>query len=71
MNGKGDKRRPMDEGRFRENFDQINWRRPSVCPGCNQEIDPTTCHCGEDIRPGIVHDNHYPVPQGCNCFRDS
>jgi hypothetical protein len=25
MNGKGDKRRPMDEKKFREHFDDINW----------------------------------------------
>lgn len=25
MNGKGDKRRPTDEKKFREHFDEINW----------------------------------------------
>jgi hypothetical protein len=40
------------------------------CPGCGKVIDPATCHCGETIGPNIVHDNHHPIPAGCDCFRD-
>lgn len=40
-----------------------------TCPGCENEIDPETCHCGETIKPGVVHDNHSPVPMGCDCGR--
>jgi len=38
-----------------------------TCGGCHQEIDPGVCWCGDDIRPGVVHDNHYPIPMGCVC----
>lgn len=66
--GKGDKRRPTDEKKFRENWNRIDWRKKTICPGCKNEIDPETCHCGESI-PGNC-DNHSPIPMGCNCFRD-
>lgn len=47
-------------------------RRPEMawlprCSGCKQEIDEDTCCCGEAIRPGVIHDNHNPVPMGCKC----
>jgi len=42
-------------------------RKEPKCPGCGQEIDPDVCSCGEPIRPGVTHDNHYPVPMGCRC----
>lgn len=54
-------------------FDETDRLSPVVierprCVGCGEEIDPTTCHCGiETDYPG--HDNHYPVPMGCNCHR--
>jgi len=39
----------------------------AICAGpCGEEIDPTTCMCGEPIT-GAAHDNHYPVPLGCAC----
>jgi len=38
-----------------------------TCPGCKQEIDPDTCQCGEPIQENIGHDNHNPVPMGCEC----
>lgn len=40
------------------------------CSGCGQEIDPDICYCGEPINGGN-HDNHSPVPIGCNCHRES
>lgn len=40
----------------------------TLCVGCGQEIDETTCHCGEPMSHG-PHDNHDPIPAGCNCFR--
>lgn len=43
----------------------------TVCSTCGNEIDPTVCGCGEAIGPGITHDNHYPVPAGCACFRET
>lgn len=39
------------------------------CTGCGKVIDPDWCHCGEAIAPNIVHDNHHPIPAGCDCFR--
>jgi hypothetical protein len=39
------------------------------CSGCGKVIDPDWCHCGEAIAPNIVHDNHHPIPAGCDCFR--
>ena len=39
-----------------------------ICPGCKNEIDPEVCHCGDPIKDGY-HDNHSPVPQGCDCGR--
>lgn len=39
MNGKGDKRRPTDERKFRENFDEINWTKgPSRCTVCGRMV---------------------------------
>lgn len=39
-----------------------------ICPGCKQEIDPDVCHCGEPCKKGY-HDNHNPIPMGCDCGR--
>lgn len=39
------------------------------CSGCNQEIDPDTCWCGQSIDHG--YDNHPVVPMGCDCYRDA
>ena len=38
-----------------------------VCPGCNQEIDPDCCYCGDG--PGAHKGawGHSYVPMGCNC----
>jgi hypothetical protein len=41
-----------------------------MCPGCDRYTDPTVCHCGAGIADGRMHDNHAPVPMGCNCRRD-
>jgi hypothetical protein len=41
-------------------------QRQTVCPDCNQEIDPELCGCGDRID----HDpwaGHAPVPMGCTC----
>lgn len=53
MNGKGDKRRPTDENKFRENFDEINWTkgpgfvirhiRSQSCPVTDLAV--TQCGC--------------------------
>ncbi len=40
MNGKGDKRRPTDENRFRENFDLIEWGRLSHDARVTHDPDP-------------------------------
>lgn len=40
------------------------------CAGCGKVVDPDVCGCGEPIAPGVTHDNHYPIPAGCDCFRD-
>jgi hypothetical protein len=42
-------------------------RRDTMCPYCEQEIDETTCWCGDAIAPNRPHDNHSPVPMGCVC----
>jgi hypothetical protein len=46
------------------------------CSGCNQEIDPETCCCGEPrtverngLTFNVEHDGHPFVPMGCNCHR--
>lgn len=33
QSGKGDKRRPMNEKKFRKHFDEINWKQ--ICPNRN------------------------------------
>lgn len=40
------------------------------CEGCRNEIGPGTCGCGDPIN-GNRHDGHFPVPMGCDCFRES
>lgn len=43
----------------------------SLCADCGKLIDPSTCHCGTELRD---HDdpceNHAFVPAGCDCYRD-
>jgi hypothetical protein len=39
------------------------------CEGCGNEIDPDTCGCGEPING--YHDNHTPIPMGCDCHRST
>lgn len=50
-------------------YDTARGREKPKCEGCGKEIDPDTCGCGEVIRPGVAHDNHYPIPMGCDCYR--
>lgn len=39
-----------------------------ICSGCKNEIDPTTCHCGDDEKShGGSGEYHYFCPQGCCC----
>jgi hypothetical protein len=40
-----------------------------VCEGCEQEIDPFTCHCGIWIKHHSWDDGHTAVPMGCSCYR--
>lgn len=37
------------------------------CSGCGQEVDETTCWCGDAIPPS-GHDNHIALPMGCKCL---
>lgn len=67
MNGKGDKRRPMDNAKFRDHFDEINWHKPVICQGCGWEIDPEVCHCGDEIKRHDIYGGHSPIPMGCTC----
>lgn len=67
-NGKGSQQRTVTSKTFRDNYDNI-FPRPVICPGCKNEIDPETCHCGEPIGKFNSCDNHSPIPIGCNCFR--
>lgn len=39
-----------------------------TCPYCNQEIDPDTCWCGDEIKHS-PYAGHSPVPMGCSCGR--
>ena len=39
----------------------------TLCGSCHQEIDETTCWCGERIGDGKRHGEHDPVPMGCVC----
>ncbi|MGH9579918.1 MAG: hypothetical protein ACRD2R_02905 [Terriglobales bacterium] len=41
-----------------------------VCRGgCGKMVSVTTCCCGEEMG-GPYHDNHTPVPMGCECHFD-
>jgi hypothetical protein len=48
----------------------------AICPGCQQMIDPTTCHCGSGEKDaehgwyGYEAYTHPFVPMGCDCYRD-
>lgn len=45
-------------------------RHRDLCSGCGKEIDESTCWCGDAIdKRGTWHDNHPPVPMGCECYR--
>jgi hypothetical protein len=49
----------------------MGYQTTTVCPGCNQEIDPDVCGCG-DSRQGhsSARDAGHPfIPAGCNCYR--
>lgn len=37
------------------------------CPDCGEEIDPDVCWCGSAMSDS--HDNHAPLPMGCECVR--
>lgn len=37
------------------------------CPQCKEEIDPETCHCGQD-KNGHDSETHPFIPIGCHCF---
>lgn len=39
-----------------------------ICKGCDQEVDPETCWCGDDVK-GHALVEHSFVPMGCICFR--
>lgn len=41
-----------------------------ICPGCGQEHDPDTCHCGIPMSEHGYSDNHSPMPMGCSCYRN-
>lgn len=43
----------------------------TTCGGCGQEIDPNVCYCGDGIKEGERHDNHYSVSMGCIYWHDS
>lgn len=40
------------------------------CAGCNQEIDPDCCGCGEPRQQHGVCDGHPFIPMGCDCHRE-
>lgn len=44
MNGKGSKSRTSDIKKYRENFDEINWKK-SVCPNCYGRNERDKKHC--------------------------
>lgn len=50
----------------REAVEAKQWQ-PQICPGCKNEIDPETCHCGEDMKRHGYESGHNPVPVGCTC----
>jgi len=37
------------------------------CAGCDNEIDPDWCHCGEAMDAHTISSNYGPVPLGCTC----
>ena len=43
-------------------FDPRRW-----CDGCENEIDPDTCHCGEAFDTHNRGSGHAPVAMGCQC----
>lgn len=38
-----------------------------ICPGCQQDIDPTVCWCGDPTNEHSQSSNHAVVPMGCCC----
>lgn len=67
--GKGSAPRNIFSQQFRDNFSQINWRRPVICPGCKNKIEPDLCCCGKDKNQhGLGYWHHGFVPMGCTCF---
>ena len=43
--------------------------QPEKCGGCGNEIDPTTCHCGDTADHDAYQAGHSPIPMGCDCGR--
>ena len=41
-----------------------------VCSGCDQEIDPDCCGCGDSKQGHSAWGGHPFVPMGCHCYRD-
>ena len=41
----------------------------TFCPGCEKQIDPEVCHCGEAVASHGSYSGHSPVPLGCDCGR--
>lgn len=39
----------------------------TFCEGCNKEIDPDVCHCGDLMIDHTAHGGHCLVPMGCIC----
>jgi hypothetical protein len=42
--------------------------KETICPSCENEIDPEVCHCGDAIKNhSFLNSNHGPIPMGCTC----
>ena len=57
----------------KSNMWTIDYNEPVTvrCDGCGNEIDPTTCHCGDPMESHSAWSSgHSPVPMGCDCMRD-
>ena len=56
----------------KSNMWTIDYNEPVTvrCDGCGNEIDPTTCHCGDPMESHSAWSSgHSPVPMGCDCMR--
>ena len=58
-----------DYGIVEGSFPELEQEQPPEhCTGCGNVIDPSTCWCGDAIdEQGSSHDNHHPIPMGCEC----